>query len=334
MTPLDTMAEVRRWSGFSPNPDSVELMQGLTLLAEFDPDAIVGIGGGSPLDMAKLLCAFDGAADVDTLHAAIRAGASVPSRARALYLAPTTSGSGSEATHFAVCYIGAEKFSVAGEGLRPDGVVLDPELTRSGSPKQRASSGVDALSQAIESLWARDGTDASRRNARHGLHIILAHIEAFVQTGDARSARGMAIGSHLAGRAIDVSKTTAAHALSYAITKTWGADHGQAVVMTLGGFIEAHAAPEAVLQPGIDRADHDARLGVILSALGAKDAQKARARFADLMRRLGLATSLADIGVTDPEAHARIARSVNLQRLMNNPVAFDATALTRLVAGQ
>ena len=331
LAPLGETMTVRRWSDFSPNPDAADLVVGLRLMDQFDPDVIVGVGGGSPLDMAKLLLAFDGVTEPGALEAAIRAGARVDRRRRGLWLSPTTSGSGSEATHFAVCYIGDEKFSVAGPALIPDGVALDPDSTRSGGARQKACSGVDALSQAIESLWAGGGTAASRRFARRALGLILTHIEAFVRDGDPVSARGMALGSHLAGRAIDISKTTAAHALAYAITKTYGAEHGQAVVMTLGAFIEAHAAPDVVLQPGLDRTDHQARMAVILRALGASDGPGARAAFTALLRRLNLATSLADIDVTGEHAYARLAASVNLERLANNPALFTERQLTALL---
>lgn len=329
---LGERLEVLRWSDFSPNPDTVELMQGLGLMAAFDPDVILGVGGGSPLDMAKLLCAYDGVADLDALHEAIRKGARVETRARGLWLVPTTSGSGSEATHFAVCYIGAEKFSVAGPGLWPDGVALDPLLTLSGSAHQKATSGIDAVCQATESLWARDGTDASRRIARHALGFLLPNIRAFVNEGTVEAARGMAIGAHLAGRAIDVSKTTAAHALSYAITKTYGTNHGQAVAMTLGRFIEAHCDPDAPLQPGIERADHQARMAQVLKVLDARDGREGRLQFAALLHDIGLVASLSEAGVNDPAAYAEIARTVNIQRLMNNPVVFTADQLVQMVA--
>ena len=330
---LEQTAEARCWSDFSPDPDSADLVGGLRLLRDFAPDAVVGIGGGSAMDMAKLLCAYDGIEESAALLAAIRSGGRIDSRARGLALVPTTSGSGSEATHFAVVYIGEDKFSIAGPALKADRVILDPLLTHSGSAYQRATSGIDAVCQAVESLWAAGATDRSRRFARRALGLLLPNIEAFVSHGPPEAARAMAIGSHLAGRAIDVSKTTAAHALSYAITKRYGISHGHAVALTLGRFIAVHAtADTGQLQPGIDPQAHRQSMSLILRALGASDGDEGRHAFKALVARLGLEHRLDAIVPTDPAARDQLVRSVNLERLGNNPVAFSQQDLAALLA--
>src|SRR5690606_31046129 len=146
--------------------------RGLSVMTEFRPDVVLGVGGGSAMDMAKLMCAYE-PIDAHQLHAAISSGDRITSRRPRLVLAPTTSGSGSEATHFAVVYIGDEKFSVAGAPMLPDAVIIDPLLTTSSTPYQRATSGIDAVAQAIESLWAAGATSLSRRYARHALAYLL-----------------------------------------------------------------------------------------------------------------------------------------------------------------
>jgi len=346
---LTEVAQVRRWSEFAPNPDAADLRQGLAIAEEFAPDLVLGVGGGSALDMAKLLCAFRGLTDEAKLREAIRSGEAVTAREVSLVLAPTTSGSGSEATHFAVVYIGDHKYSVAGPAMRPDVVMLDPALTLSGSPYQRATSGIDAVAQAIESLWAVGATDRSRHWAGRALGLMLPAIEAYVTApagppgeagarvpdagaGVPDAARAMAIGSHLAGRAIDISRTTGAHALSYAITKRYGVSHGHAVALTLGAFIEAHAAaPAAALQ--VDPARHQQAVREIVRRLGAADGAGARARFNELLARLGLTTSLHEVGARTPQQRREIAEAVNAQRLGNNPVRFTPRELAQLVDG-
>ena len=335
---LTRVAQVRRWSEFAPNTDAADLHRGLGIVEEFAPDLVLGVGGGSAMDMAKLLCAYRGLTDEAKLHEAIRSGEPVTTRETSLLLAPTTSGSGSEATHFAVVYIGERKYSVAGPAMRPDVAILDPALSLSGSPYQRATSGIDAVAQAIESLWAVSATDRSRHWARRALGLMLPAIEAYVTgTGDGGAppkdaARAMAIGSHLAGRAIDISKTTGAHALSYAITKRYGVSHGHAVSLTLGAFIEAHAAapPAALL---VVPARHREVVREIIRRLGAADGAGARARFQALLTRLGLATSLYEVGARTPEQRRGIAEAVNPERMGNNPVRFTARELVQLVDG-
>ena len=151
---LEQVADVVRWSDFSPNTDVDDLRRGLAVLHGANADMVIGVGGGSAMDMAKLLCAFEAVGDASDLCLtdAIRSGRSIDARRPGMVLVPTTSGSGSEATHFAVVYIGQDKYSVAGAVLRPDLAILDPELTLSGSSYQRATSGIDAVAQAVESL--------------------------------------------------------------------------------------------------------------------------------------------------------------------------------------
>jgi alcohol dehydrogenase len=330
---LQAAAVVTRWSDFAPNTDAADLAKGLEVVAEFAPDLIVAVGGGSAMDMAKLLCAYRGVAGPEGVVEAIQSGAAVRRGHTQLILVPTTSGSGSEATHFAVVYVGDEKYSIADRTLLPDHVILDPSLTLSGSPYQRATSGIDAVAQAIESLWASGATERSRGFARHALRHLLANLETFVNEPSSSAARGMAIGSHLAGRAIDISKTTAAHALSYGLTKGYGISHGHAVALTLGPFIEAHAVADASrLQSRVDPVRHAETMTTVLTRLGASTPAEARERFDALLRRIGLDPSLEAAGVDTEERRAALAASVNLERLGNNPVVFDGRGLERLLA--
>jgi alcohol dehydrogenase len=329
---LEAVADVERWSDFQPNAAASDLLEGLRLVDETDPDVVIGIGGGSAMDLAKLLCGFDGVTAGGELESAITSGQQLDARHRGLILVPTTSGSGSEATHFSTVYIGDDKYSAVGQGLRPDAVVLDPELTMSASAYQKATSGIDAVAQAIESMWAVTATNASRRFARRALRYLLPNIEEFVHDPSGETAAAMITGAHLAGRAIDTSRTTAAHALSYAITQGYGIPHGHAVALTLGRLLEAHAeAAPASLQADVDPDQHARVMTEILDRLGATNGAEARHAFLGLMKRLDLTTSLAEVGVATHDQRAGIAASVNPERLGNNPVSFDETELLALL---
>ena len=331
--PLRRVAEVHRWCDFAPNTDAADLWNGLQVVDDFGANVIVGIGGGSVMDMSKLLTAFRGTESTKELHAAIRSGRSIEGRDVGLMLAPTTSGSGSEATHFAVVYIGDDKFSVAGPALRPDFTALDPNLAISGSAHQRATSGIDAVCQAIESRWASGATRRSRRYAEIALPVLLANLEQFVVRPDARSARAMQFGSHLAGRAIDISKTTAAHALSYGISKRYGVDHGNAVALTLPHFLQVHddVAPER-LNPSVDPSSHCRAMTFIRASLDASDGEGARDAFIALLGRIGLPSTLRRVGYRSSDGFGALAGSVNVQRLGNNPVAFDQDGLRDILS--
>lgn len=316
---LDAVAEVTHWAGVTPNVDSAALAGGLAAMDRARPDLVVGIGGGSTLDMAKLLCAHQGLAEVQAVEDRIRSGAAA-SRRTGLVLVPTTSGSGSEATRFAVVYVDGTKHSVAGEALLPDVVVLDPQLTSGTSAGQRATSGIDAVAQAIESLWAVAADGASRRAAGDALALLLPAIEGYVHGEDPALARAMAVGSHLAGRAIDRSRTTAAHALSYGLTTRFGLPHGHAVGLTLAPFLAVHAtADRSALREGVDPDGHAVVMRQIAAALGADTPGEAPEHFRALLVRLGLEPrlSVAAGRVVDVET---LARGVDPQRLANNPV--------------
>lgn len=329
---LERVAAVRRWSDFRPNTDSRDLREGLQIMRAEVPDLVLAVGGGSALDMAKLLVAYAGIAPDETV-ATVEAGTPATARSSHLLLVPTTSGSGAEATHFAVVYVGEDKHSIAGPAMRADAIVLDPTLTLSGSSYQRATSGIDAVAQAIESLWAVGATERSRRFARHALRLLLPAIVPFVNEGDPRAARAMSIGSHLAGRAIDISKTTAAHALSYGLTKQHGVSHGEAVALTLGAFIEVHGqAPDDHLQDAVDPRVHRAQMEVVHRFLGATDPPGARRRLDELLAAVGLSSRLSHVGADTEPARRQLADSVNVERLGNNPIVMEREDLLRLLA--
>jgi alcohol dehydrogenase class IV len=331
LTSFGRRTRVRCWHGFSPNPDIHELARGLEAVEEMRPDAVVGVGGGSAMDMAKLLCVLEGVPRAD-LEDRVRSGAGSDVRRMKLVLAPTTAGSGSEATHFAVVYIGDEKYSVASAGLVPDVAVIDPALSQSGSAYQRATSAADAIAQGIESLWAVHASRESRSLALRGLRLVVAGVEDFVTAPHAGAARSMAVGSHLVGRAINRSRTTGAHALSYRMTRRYGVSHGHAVALTLGAFLDAHArAGAADLRPSVRLSEHRQALEDIAGVLGASGPADSGRRFNALGRRIGLAMSLPEVGVSTASEVRELAAAVNAERLRNNPVHFSRDELTDLL---
>lgn len=329
---LTPRIQVWHWDGFAANPEFRDLKRGLSLVRSIGPDTVVGVGGGSAMDMAKLLCALEDE-PAPGLEARIRSGALVEARRMRLVLAPTTAGSGSQTTHFAVVYIGDDKYSVAGPALLPDVSIIDPSLSESASRYQRAASGMDAICQGIESLWAVSGSPESRSFALRGLRMVLPAAEDFVRDPHAGSAVAMAVGSHLVGRAIDVSKTTAAHALSYGITRWHGASHGHAVALTLGAFLDVHARAQASsLIPPVSLSAHRQALDDIAMSLGASTPADAGWRFIELGQRLGLPMKLSEIGVKSTSEVRRLAAAVNGQRLQNNPVSFSVDELAGILA--
>lgn len=231
---------VVQFSDFDVNPKIEDAERGVALAIEAGVDLILGIGGGSVMDMAKLIKAFYSAPEKSKELAKGELPMTDPGIP--MILVPTTAGSGSEATHFAVVYIGLDKYSLASPYLIPNDVILDGSLIASATPYQMACNGLDALAQAIESAWAAGSTEESRKYSFRAVSLCLEYLQDVLASRTTDSAlQGMMEASNLAGKAINISKTTAAHAWSYAITSHYNVPHGHAVWLTLPSIFELHA---------------------------------------------------------------------------------------------
>jgi alcohol dehydrogenase class IV len=199
-------------------------------------------------------------------------------------------------------------------------VLIDPALTASVPPRLTAIVGLDALCQAVESFWAVNATERSRSCAEQAIRLVLEHLAECVHDPKSESRRAMCLAAHLAGSAIDVSKTTACHAISYPLTFQFGIPHGHAVALTLGetllfnsGVTDGDIAdPRGV--PYV-RATIN-RLGLLL---GCSSPRESRAKIHALIKEIGLETRLSDLGVAEAADRELIARNADPERLSNNP---------------
>ncbi|HEX5114231.1 MAG TPA: iron-containing alcohol dehydrogenase [Pseudonocardiaceae bacterium] len=215
----------------------------IDLVRDFHADAVLGIGGGNALDLAKVAATFAHAPDEFDRCLADPQGVRPESRPLRLLLVPTTAGSGSEATGFATLWQGARKISVDGPALRADIALVDPGLTWTTDPSTFASAAVDALAQAVEAGWSRQATPESTRYATESYAELTGALDAITRDGrDAVLEDRLSWGATLAGAAIDIARTTAAHALSYALTYRCGLPHGAAVGLCLPWVIQHNAA--------------------------------------------------------------------------------------------
>jgi alcohol dehydrogenase class IV len=183
--------------------------------------SILAIGGGSVIDLAKAV-----------IYNCIESSLPVPFFA----VAPTTAGSGTEATHFAVLYKERKKISIVHPSLLPVFVILDPVLTYSLPAYQTAASGMDALAQAIESYWNVNATKESKEYAAEAILLWRDFFEKAVVSPEPINREKILFAAHLAGKAIDITRTTGPHALSYYLTANHTIPHGQAVALFLPMF--------------------------------------------------------------------------------------------------
>lgn len=285
-----TQCQITEFEDFSVNPKYEEAQVGLEKLLQSKADMIVAIGGGSVLDMSKLI-----------RHMAVEKGYSIP-----LHAMPTTAGTGAEATHFAVVYIDGKKQSIAADDVLPDVAVVYPPFTYSNSEYQTACAGFDAVAQAIESFWAKGATEKSRAYAKKALGLLWNQLPQLVQNPTEELRDQVAEGAYWAGRAINISTTTAPHAFSYAFTSHYGYPHGHAVALTFPFFMKLNGTKE---------------LFDILSQSSMNVIEEMEKYITLLGLSLRLAPSVDVCGTL---------QEVNLQRLSNNPVEVTLELIKEL----
>lgn len=307
---------------FAPNPKYADVIRGVKLWHAHPCDMMIAIGGGSAIDMAKLIgiCGTHRGQYRELLTGNIP----IRDMVAPLIAIPTTAGTGSEATHFAVVYVAEQKYSVAHANVLPDYAIIDPNLTANLPASITAHTGLDALSQAVESLWSVNATAQSRVFASEALTLVLDNLEAAVHrpTPDVRA--NMCRAAHLSGKAINISKTTAPHAISYTLTSQFGVPHGLAVALTLGAVLIYNNGvtsgdcwhPKGVAQVQKDIREINRLIGVVSS-------EEARKHIDDLISAIGCPTRLRQVGVATDADLEILVQNVNTERLKNNPRALS-----------
>ena len=307
--------EMIRFSDFQPNPLYESVVEGVRIFRDENCDSIIAVGGGSAMDVAKCVKLYatqpGNGDDGEWLKQQI-APNSIPFLAM-----PTTAGTGSEATRYAVIYYLGEKQSITSESFIPGTVLMDPSALKTLPLYQRKATMCDALCHAIESFWSVNSTEESKEYAKAAIQGVLGNMEGYLSNTE-QGNTGMLMAAHAAGRAINITQTTAGHAMCYKITSLFGCAHGHAAILC-----------DRVLYPWmIKNTDKciDARgaeylkktLDEIGCALGAENAENAAEKLEGIFRILEL---------TIPEATAAqfetLKGSVNPVRLKNHPVKLD-----------
>lgn len=292
------------------------------------PDAVVGLGGGSALDAAKLAAAlWDGQQDVREVF-----GIDLLT-ARRTYLAclPTTAGTGSEVSPNAILLDTAEqlKKGVVSRHLVPDAAYIDPLLTVSMPTAVTAGTGLDALTHCIEAYTNRFAHPAVDLYALEGIRLIGAHLERAVKNGvdlDARDA--MALGSMYGGLCLGPVNTAAVHALAYPLGGQFHVAHGVSNAVLLPQVMEFNlvAAPERYARVA-------EALGVEPASGAVATARRGVERVRRLARECGVPQRLSDLGIPASSIPGMARAAMNVTRLLkNNPrelTVDDAEAIYR-----
>lgn len=282
------------FSGYHANPDLDDAKEGLKLYQHFRCDGLISIGGGSCIDTAKAI-------KEQLIH---DVGVVVPQIA-----IPGTAGTGSEATQTAVVYINGMKKSLSRQELLPDGVILDADLLDTLPVYHKKSSTLDALSQGIESYWSRSATDDSKVHAFLAILGVLDNLKGYL-AGDSHAAEEMLDASFQSGKAINMTRTTAAHAMSYRLTKTLGIAHGHACMLTLPVLWE-------IMQ-------ESGKMNTLLDDLSSKIRMGDSRMVPKLLRGIMYDLDMVIPPVPDEETLQDLADSVNPERMSNHPLSMSS----------
>lgn len=298
------------FSQFTPNPLYEDVVNGVKLFKESQCDAILAIGGGSSIDVAKCIKLYS---DMDDTRVYLEQ--EYKDNEVTLIAIPTTSGTGSESTRYAVIYYEGKKQSVAHDSIVPKYAILDYRNLITLPLYQKKCTMLDALCQGIESYWSVNATDESREYSTKALTMIMANREAYLENEEDGN-KNMLIAANYAGRAINISQTTAAHAMSYKLTSLYGVPHGRAVFMCLPylwNYMEQkNVLPEVFLE--------------LAQRLGCKSVKEA----VEYLLKLNLALFEGNKVTMDEKDLDLLTVSVNPVRLKNNPLQLNENEIREL----
>lgn len=226
---LDIFASVEPtyFSSFHVNPLKEDVLYAKKEFLAHECDGIISIGGGSAMDTAKVVKLF-------LCESSDSLGEEEKSAGFAHIALPTTAGTGSESTRHAVIYEDGKKCSICREQNLPDAVILDARFLKTLPERHKKATYFDALCQAIESMWSMRADEQSVLYSKWAIQLLLTNREDYFQNH--HEVDGLILqGANFAGKAINRTTTTAAHAMSYALTHEYGIPHGEAVALCLPG---------------------------------------------------------------------------------------------------
>jgi alcohol dehydrogenase class IV len=309
--------------GVRPNPSAEGVEALVAKLQESRATTIVAAGGGSVLDTAKAARAAL-ARDGDLAAALVDPPGSRDGLPRLICL-PTTCGTGSEVTPVATVWDleTPRKRSLDCDAVQPDHALVDPELARGMPPELVRQSAGDALTHASESIWSKRNTPISDAAAVQAIRNIRGGLEAW--EGDPEGLDPfveLAWGSLLAGMAISVTRTAAAHALSYLLTMRFGLAHGSAVMALMPGVLEVNLAGleegrRSLLRDAWEVATDDELVPAVRAFSEAHE----------------LARPLREDGVSEEHLDDLVAAADIPERLGNNLVDLDEATLRKVLEG-
>ena len=302
--------DIIRFSKFSSNPRYEDVVAGVQKYIKNACSGIIAVGGGSAIDVAKCIKIFkDMDEKVNYLEQVPLENINVP-----FIAIPTTAGTGSESTKHAVIYYKGVKQSLSYKQAVPEYVVLLPKLLENLPVYQKKSTLLDAFCQAIESWWSVNSTTESIVYAKRAIVSILNNYEKYLM-GDEYSAKLILEAANNSGKAINITATTAPHAMSYKITSLYGIPHGIAVALCLPEIWEYMLMH---LENCTDKRG-EKYLQKVFTEIPINPIE-----FRRILKKMNICYPISEDKTSDL---IKLTDSVNAERLKNNPVELTSETL-------
>ena len=303
------------FSEFGSNPLYEDVCKGISFFNKYQCNAILAVGGGSCIDVAKcikLFCKMDGnknylQQDFSDSH--------IP-----LIAIPTTAGTGSESTKYAVIYYQNVKQSITHPSIIPTYAILEPNCLSTLPIYQKKCTVLDALCQGIESWWSINSSQLSQSYSSYAVRTLIQNIEPYIFDNNSDAAALVMSAANKAGQAINITQTTAPHAFSYKLTSLYHLPHGHSVAICLPEiwrFMISH--PDQCIDPRGWEFLYDI-FTQISNAMGCSSISEAISSFQSLLRKLDINYPVSNNRQEDIDI---LSHSVNPVRLKNNPIQLD-----------
>lgn len=311
-----------KFDQFTPNPLYEDVCKGVDLLNEEECDTILAVGGGSSMDVAKCIKLYSKMSK-DKLYLEQE----YKDTGIKLIAVPTTAGTGSESTRYAVIYYDGKKQSVTHDSIIPDVAILEPKVLKTLPLYQKKCTLLDAYCQGIESWWSVNSTEESKKLSKQAVEVITKWWREYIFENTDESTEQIMHAANLAGQAICITQTTAAHAFSYKITSLYKLPHGHAVAVCLPEIWQymLNHMDRCLDSRGADYLE--SIFADIAHAMSCSSAQEAITFFRQMLIDMEMQNPVSE----DPSSDVNIlSSSVNPIRLKNNPVELDTEETNRL----
>ena len=313
---LQNRIRITRFDKFQPNPLYESVVDGVRLFKDSHSDSIVAIGGGSAMDVAKCIKLYSNLPGDGKDGEWLKAN-QIPNSIPFLAM-PTTAGTGSESTKYAVVYYDGAKQSVTSENCMPDTILMDSSVLETLPMYQKKSTMCDALCHAIESFWSINSTDESKEYSKRAIELIIANMDGYIANNKHANAN-MLTAANIAGKAINITQTTAGHAFCYKITSLFGCAHGHAAILC-----DRILFPWMInnLSKCIDNRGEEYLKKVLFEigyAMGCQTPEQAAEKLNDIFEKMEFS-----IPEASEKQYEELKRSVNPVRLKNHPITLSA----------